>query len=92
MKFVVREFDKRISEIEEKPKLTFTVSAGMYVLSPQTLDLVPPGQFFDMPSLFDAMIKAGLHTRCHEVGGYWLDIGQLPDYERANFDFEKVFE
>ena len=81
----------RIAGIEEKPTQFFTVSAGMYVLSPQVLDLVPPEQFFDMPSLFEAMIQAGLHTRCHKVDGYWLDIGQLPDYERAKADFEKIF-
>lgn len=89
---VVQESGKRIIGIEEKPTLAFTVSAGMYVLSPQALDFVPHDHYFDMPSLFDAMIKAGLYTRCHNVDGYWLDIGQLPDYERANVDFEKVFK
>ncbi len=89
---VVQETDKRIVRIDEKPILDFIVSAGMYVLSPRALDFVPSGQFFDMPSLFDTMISAGLYTRCHNVDGYWLDIGQLPDYERANVDFEKVFK
>lgn len=89
---VVQERDGRIVGIEEKPTQVFTVSAGMYVLSPQILDLVPRGQFFDMPSLFDAMMRAGFHARCHRVDGYWLDIGQLPDYERAKVDFEKVFQ
>lgn len=89
---VVKECEGRIVGIEEKPKQIFTVSAGMYVLSPQTLDLVPNGQFFDMPSLFEGMMRSGLHTRCHLVDGYWLDIGQLPDYERAKVDFEKIFK
>lgn len=89
---VVQEREGRIMGIEEKPTQVFTVSAGMYVLSPQVLDLVPRGQFFDMPSLFDLMMREGLHTRSHRVDGYWLDIGQLPDYERAKIDFEKVFK
>ncbi|MBC3936354.1 nucleotidyltransferase family protein [Undibacterium sp. CY7W] len=89
---VVQEREGRIIGIEEKPTQVFTVSAGMYVLSPQVLELVPSGQFFDMPSLFDVMMREGLHTRCHRVDGYWLDIGQLPDYERAKVDFEKVFK
>lgn len=89
---VVQEREGRILGIEEKPRQNFTVSAGMYVLSPQVLDLVPSGQFFDMPSLFDVMMREGLHTRCHRIDGYWLDIGQLPDYERANVDFEKIFK
>jgi NDP-sugar pyrophosphorylase family protein len=89
---VVQECEGRITGIEEKPTQIFTVSAGMYVLSPQVLDLVPTGQFFDMPSLFDVMMREGLHTRCHRIDGYWLDIGQLPDYERAKVDFEKIFQ
>lgn len=89
---VVQEREGRILSIEEKPKRVFTVSAGIYVLSPQVLDLVPSGTFFDMPSLFEVMMKTGLHTRCHPIYGYWLDIGRMPDYERAQIDFEKIFQ
>jgi dTDP-glucose pyrophosphorylase len=88
---VVREREGRIEGIEEKPVQRFVVSAGMYVLSPQALRLVPAGRFFDMPSLFDAMVREGMRTRCHYIDGYWLDIGRLPDYERANVDFDEVF-
>ena len=88
---VVRERDGRIEAIEEKPIQRFVVSAGMYVLSPQALALVPRGEFFDMPSLFEAMVTRCMRTRCHHIDGYWLDIGRLPDYERANVDFAEVF-
>jgi len=88
---VVRERDGCIEGIEEKPIHRFVVSAGMYVLSPEALDLVPPRQFFDMPSLFEAMVARQMCTRCHHIDGYWLDIGRLPDYERANIDFPEVF-
>jgi NDP-sugar pyrophosphorylase family protein len=88
---VVRERDGSIEAIEEKPVQHFVISAGMYVLSPQVLRLVPHGQCFDMPSLFEAIVRQGLKTRCHYIDGYWLDIGRLPDYERANMDFPEVF-
>ncbi|MBS0366243.1 MAG: nucleotidyltransferase family protein [Proteobacteria bacterium] len=89
---VVRERDGSIESIEEKPVQRFIVSAGMYVLSPQVLRLVPHGQFFDMPSLFEAMVREGMSARCHHVDGYWIDIGRLSDYERANMEFDKVFQ
>ncbi len=89
---VIKEFDGRIETIEEKPIQCFTVSAGVYVLSPQVLDLVPKAQFFDMPTLFEVMIQRGMRTRCHQIDGYWLDIGRLPDYEQANSDFYEVFK
>jgi NDP-sugar pyrophosphorylase family protein len=88
---VVKERDGCIEKIEEKPIQRFVVSAGMYVLSPQALEVVPREQFFDMPSLFESMVGRGMRTRCHYVDGYWLDIGRVPDYERANTDFSEVF-
>ncbi len=88
---VVRERDGNIETIEEKPVQRFVVSAGMYVLSPSVLEYVPRGEFFDMPALFEALVRAGKCTRCHYIDGYWLDIGRLPDYERANLEFSEVF-
>ena len=88
---VVRERDGGIEAIEEKPIQQFVVSAGIYVLSPHTLELVPQSQFLDMPTLFQALAHNGLRTRCHHIDGYWLDIGRLHDYERAKLDFPKVF-
>lgn len=88
---VVRLHDGAIERIEEKPVQRFIVSAGIYALSPQALDLVPRDQFFDMPALFDAMLQARMATRVHQIDDYWLDIGRLPDFERANSDFHKLF-
>ena len=88
---VVRERDGLIESIEEKPVQRYVVSAGMYVLSSSVLSLVPSGKFFDMPSLFDLMVRQGKRTRCHYIDGYWLDVGRLTDYERANSEFGKVF-
>jgi dTDP-glucose pyrophosphorylase len=88
---VVRERDGCIESIEEKPLQRFVISAGMYVLSPPALQIVPKGESCDMPALFDLMVRQGMRTRCHHVDGYWLDIGRLPDYERANADFATLF-
>lgn len=88
---VVRASEGCIQTIEEKPVQNFLVNAGMYVLSPRVLDLVPNDQFFDMPELFEAILEAKMLARCHHTSGYWLDIGRLSDYERANVDFDRMF-
>ena len=88
---VVNENNSRISSIEEKPTHVYTISAGMYVLSPHVLDLVPTDSFFDMPALFETMIGSRMHARCHRINGYWLDIGRRSDFERANAEFDAVF-
>lgn len=88
---VVRERDGYIESIEEKPMHRFIISAGMYVLSPQVLQFVPRNEFFDMPSLFETIVRRGMKTRCHHIESYWLDIGRLSDYERAKLDFSREF-
>jgi len=80
-----------IQSIEEKPVQRFVVSAGINVLSPEVLDIVPAGRFLDMPALFDAALKHGLKARAYQIDGYWMDIGRLPDFERANNEFPDIF-
>ena len=89
---VIREEDGRIQNIEEKPVRRALVSAGMYVLSPEALDLVPHDTFFDMPTLFEEIIARGMRTHCHKLSGYWMDVGRMADYEKANSDFAGTFE
>jgi len=89
---VIQEQNGRICAIEEKPVQYFTVSAGMYVLSPNILSLLPQDTYCDMPELFEKAIQTGLHVRCHPVESYWLDIGRPAEYERANLDFSEVFK
>jgi dTDP-glucose pyrophosphorylase len=88
---VVRECEGLIESIEEKPTQHFMVNAGIYVLSPECLACVPRDRYYDMPTLFDTLIATGRRVRCHHVSSYWLDIGRIPDLERANLDFDKVF-
>ena len=88
---VVREHEGRIHAIEDKPVQRFLVSAGMYVLSPGALSLIPRDTFFDMPTFFEALVESGKQALSHRIDGYWLDIGRPADYERANSDFHEVF-
>lgn len=81
----------RIARIEEKPIQRFFVNAGMYVLSPEALDLIPSDTFYDMPTLFSTLLENGRETAVFPVREYWLDIGHLADYQRANGEFSEVF-
>lgn len=81
----------RISRIEEKPVQRFFVNAGLYVLSPEALALIPPDTFFDMPSLFSSLVERGSETAAFPIREYWLDIGHIADYHRANGEFSEVF-
>lgn len=81
-----------VVRIDEKPTQSFTISAGAYVISPEALDLIPAGTYYDMPALLADMIARGLKVQLQRAEGYWMDIGRPPDYAQANADFGSVFE
>lgn len=89
---VVHEENGFIRRIEEKPVHKSLISAGVNVLSPEALAYVPKETFFDMPSLFETLIANKLKAATYKVHGYWLDIGQIPDFQKANADFGTVFQ
>lgn len=80
----------KIVSIVEKPVHKFFVSAGIYMLSPDVLSIVPDNDFFDMPSLFDTIIAKGSYTASFPIHEYWLDIGRIHDYEQANSEYHKL--
>lgn len=81
-----------IMGIEEKPTHKFFINAGIYVLEPEAVEMVPSGTFYDMTSLFERLVAAGLKTAVFPLREYWLDIGQLSDLEKANGEFEVTFK
>ena len=87
---VVNTLDNKITSIEEKPSLSFKVSAGIYILSPNSLSLIPRDKFFDMPALFEASLeKKDYNTLSYLIEDYWIDIGRKEEYDRANSEIEE---
>jgi len=83
--------DNKITEIAEKPVQKFFVSAGIYMLSPEILDLIPKNEFYDMPALFEKLIKLSKNVISFPIREYWLDIGRMEEYQRANEEYKEVF-
>ena len=88
---VVKMNDNKIIEIAEKPVQKFFVSAGIYMLSPEILDLIPKNEFYDMPALFEKLIKLSKNVISFPIREYWLDIGRIEEYQRANEEYKEVF-
>ena len=89
---VVNINNEEIVSIEEKPIHSFFVNAGIYLLEPECVDLIPSNEFYDMPSLFEEMILNNKKTISFPLKEYWLDIGIMSDYEKANYEFCKIFK
>lgn len=88
---VVQIDKQRLLGIEEKPVHRFFVSAGIYILNPEILSIVPKDEYFDMPSLFEKLIENKNVINVFPIREYWLDIGKLDDFEQANGEYNEVF-
>ena len=75
-----------IVQLAEKPTTKVFVVAGIYLLNPETWDYLPRGEFCDMPDLIKRLLADGRKVVSFPISEYWLDIGQLEDYERAQMD------
>jgi NDP-sugar pyrophosphorylase family protein len=88
---VVQTDKHRITSIVEKPIHLYYVNAGIYALNPEALQCIPRDTFFDMPMLFDKFITLGHETAVFPIREYWLDIGRIDDFTKANLEFMEVF-
>ena len=88
---VIQTEGSRILSIEEKPVHKFFVNAGIYMLSPQVFEYIPKDEFYDMPTLFEDIIKGGLKTVSFPIHEYWLDIGRVSDFEQAQVAYKEIF-
>ena len=80
-----------IQSIEEKPVHSFFVSGGIYILSPDVLKSIPNNEFFDMPTLFEKLIAENKKSISFPIREYWLDIGRIEEFKKANSEYHKVF-
>ena len=83
--FGVVDIDKQQAKsIVEKPIQKFFVNAGIYVLEPELVNKVNPNISVDMPNLLEQQIKEGKSVAIFPIHEYWLDIGQMEEYDKAN--------
>lgn len=76
----------RIKSIVEKPVESCQVNSGIYCLMPHIIDLIPHDEIFDITSLIERCINIGANVGAYEIKDYWMDIGHIEDYYRANLD------
>jgi mannose-1-phosphate guanylyltransferase len=67
----------------EKPNLTHVVSMGVYCMEPEVLGHIPAGVPFGFDDLMSCMLVRGLPVRIFPHSGFWLDIGRVEDFQRA---------
>jgi len=83
--------DGRIQRFLEKPTwgqvFSDTVNTGIYVMEPEVLAEVPPGQSVDWSSdVFPRLLKRGAPLFGYISDSYWEDVGTHESYLKAQAD------
>ena len=81
-----------VSGIEEKPNIKTTILAGIYIFKPGILDLIPDNTMYNMDKLILDMLAKDLPISHYPILEYWLDIGQVGDYEKAQEIYKEHFQ
>jgi mannose-1-phosphate guanylyltransferase len=88
--------DGRVETFLEKPRPeeidTDLINAGLYVLEPEALELVPPGRPVSIEREVFPQLAAEGSVFGIALPGYWLDVGTPESYLQAHRDvLERVF-
>ncbi len=85
-----------LRDIEEKPVRRYFVNAGIYVINPDALELIPRDRAFDMPDLFKVLRQRAEQGLCPYPAVFplredWFDVGVRDDLEVVKRDFTSMF-
>lgn len=84
--------DDYVTNVEEKPDIVTYILAGIYVMKPEIIDIIPENTYYGIDTLIKDMLKANMKIVKYEMEEYWLDIGRLNDYEEAQNIYQKHFK
>jgi len=79
-----------VTGIEEKPNIVMYILAGIYIMKPEIFNYFPDKpEYFGMDKLILKMLKEKEKIIKYELKEYWLDIGRIDDYEKAQEFYNK---
>jgi dTDP-glucose pyrophosphorylase len=87
---VVEGEGNNVTSMIEKPIQRFFINAGIYILNSSVIDTVKPHNYLDMPTLLEQQIANSQTVVKFPIYEYWLDIGRMDDFNRAQRDYSSL--
>ena len=81
---------ENISGLKEKPVLTYYANAGIYLIKKEHLKIIPKDSFYEATQFIEQMIELKKKVIYFPILDYWLDIGQMDDYSKAQEDIKHI--
>jgi dTDP-glucose pyrophosphorylase len=76
----------RLTTLSEKPRIDLRINGGIYVIDPTVLARIPRERVFDATDLIRLLLEQGRHVAAFPIREYWLDVGRLDDFHKADRD------
>src|SRR5262249_14110342 len=80
--------NRNVASVREKPTFTYEINAGIYLMRRDTCNLIPKGTRFDAVELIEVAMQKKLKVVSYPLLEYWIDIGQMEDYRKAQKDIQ----
>ena len=81
-----------VTGLEEKPDIITYALAGIYCMSPEVFNYIPKDEYYGMDSLIKNLLDKKIPVTKYETEEYWLDIGRVEDYTKAQEEYKLHFE
>lgn len=75
--------ESHILSSHEKPHFTYLINMGIYVVSPQAVNLIPHNQFYSFMDLVEDLQARGDPLYGYPFNGDWMDVGRIDDFASA---------
>lgn len=79
-----------VQSFSEKPRYTYYSNAGIYLFKKELIHLIPTDESFDATHFMESVIKSGKKLTSYPILGYWVDIGRIEDYYKAQEDVKHI--
>ncbi len=83
--------DNIVTGIAEKPDIIMYILAGIYFLRPEIFKYFPNQEYFGMDTLIKKMLELNEPITKYDINEYWLDIGRLENWEKAQSVYNEHF-
>jgi len=79
-----------VISFKEKPTYTYYSNGGIYLAKRSVLECLPRNTPYNATDLMEKLIADGGKVFSYPLIGYWLDIGNHKDFEKAQVDIEHI--
>lgn len=81
----------KLEKMKEKPKFSFFINTGMYIVDPKVIEELEDNQNIGFPDIIESYKQAGEKIGVYPISEHsWMDMGQLDEMEEMRIRVERT--